>query len=472
MEESRDFKRAKLKRNQENVGRCRVWNKQAFSGWRKGRLRKQTYDIRKAGEDMVVEIICVGTELLLGNIVNTNAAYLSEQCASLGLSCYHQSVVGDNAERLAESVKTALNRSDILILSGGLGPTQDDLTKEVAAAAMGKKLYLDEHSVERIKLYFEKRGITATDNNWKQAMIPEGAKIIDNDNGTAPGVIMEENGKHVLLLPGPPGELVPMFEKDMKPYLASLTNAVIFSQTVKICGVGESKVEDAISDLIASQTNPTIATYAKIGEVHLRVTARAEDEKSAKKLVKPMVKELKARFGSHIYTTEEDMTLEGAVAELLEANHLTVSAAESCTGGMLSARLINVPGISEVYKSGFITYSNKAKKKLLGVKKSTLDKYGAVSENVAKEMAKGTALVSKADVAVGITGIAGPDGGTEEKPVGLVYIGCFVCGTVTVEKYCFSGNRAKIRESAVAAALTLMRRCILEYYSQVTFGSR
>lgn len=419
---------------------------------------------------MVVELICVGTELLLGNIVNTNAAYLAEQCASLGLSCYYQSVVGDNAERLREQLETALKRADIVILCGGLGPTQDDLTKEVAAKVMGKQLYMDENTIDRIQRYFEERGIEATDNNWKQAMIPEDSKVIDNDNGTAPGVIMEEQGKRVLLLPGPPGELIPMFEKSMKPYLAALTNEVIFSQTVKICGMAESKVEDAVSDLIENQDNPTIAPYAKTGEVHLRVTAKAENEKSARKLVKPLVKELKSRFGNDIYTTEEDVTLEKAVADLLIANGLTVSVAESCTGGMLSARLINVPGISEVYKSGFITYSNKAKRRLLGVKKQTLDKHGAVSKETAKEMAKGTANVSKADVAVGITGIAGPDGGTDEKPVGLVYIGCSVCGTVTVKEYHFKGERAKIRESAVAAALTMMRSCILEYYSQITFG--
>lgn len=418
---------------------------------------------------MVAELICVGTELLLGNIVNTNAAYLAEQCAALGLSCYYQSVVGDNEERLKELLGTALGRADIVILCGGLGPTQDDLTKEVAAKVMGKQLYLDENTIDRIQSYFEARGIEATDNNWKQAMIPEGARIIDNDNGTAPGVIMEEQGKTVLLLPGPPGELIPMFEKSMKPYLETLTNEVIYSQTVKLCGRGESQVEDAVSDLIEKQENPTIAPYAKTGEVHLRVTAKAENAKNARKLVKPVVKELKTRFGSDIYTTEEEVTLEKAVAELLMANELTLAAAESCTGGMLSARLINVPGISEVYKSGFITYSNKAKRRLLGVKKQTLDKYGAVSKETAKEMAKGAANASKADVAISITGIAGPDGGTPEKPVGLVYIGCSVCKTVTVKEYHFKGNRAKIRENAVAAALTMLRSCILKHYSQSAF---
>uniref|UniRef100_UPI0040564D93 competence/damage-inducible protein A n=1 Tax=Acetatifactor sp. TaxID=1872090 RepID=UPI0040564D93 len=419
---------------------------------------------------MTVELICVGTELLLGNIVNTNAAYLAEQCAGLGLSCYFQSVVGDNEERLTQVLSCAVSRSDIVILSGGLGPTEDDLTKEVAAKVCGKELHADDHCMERIAEYFAARDIIPTDNNWKQAMVPDGAIVLDNDNGTAPGIIMETEGCKVILLPGPPGELIPMFEEKVAPYLDKLTPGVIYSQTVKICGVSESGVETAVKDLIDKQTNPTIATYAKTGEVHIRVTASAEDRKKAQKLIKPVVKELKSRFGSDIYTTEESVTLEKAVVDLLQANGLTVTCAESCTGGMLSARLIDVSGVSDVYKSGYVTYSNKAKKKLLGVKKSTLQKHGAVSAQTAKEMVKGVALISQADVAMAITGIAGPEGGTKEKPVGLVYIACNVKGNVVVEEFRFKGNRRKIREAAVSAALRMMRNCVLEYFSKVTFG--
>ncbi len=419
---------------------------------------------------MTVEIICVGTELLLGNIVNTNAAYLAEKCAGLGLSCYYQSVVGDNAARLSEAIGTAVKRSDVVILSGGLGPTEDDLTKETAAAVMGKKLVMDEASKEAIAAYFKQRGSEPTENNWKQAMIPEGAKVLPNHNGTAPGVIICEDNTHVILLPGPPAELKPMFEESVIPYLEELEPGVIYSQTVKLCGVGESKAETMLKDLIDAQTNPTIATYAKTGEVHIRVTAKAENEKEAKKLTKPIVKELKSRFGYDIYSTKEEMTLEQAVVDLLLANDLSFTCAESCTGGMLSARLINIPGVSDVYKCGFVTYSNKAKRKLLGVKKPTLQKYGAVSEQVAEEMALGAATAYKADMSVAITGIAGPDGGSEEKPVGLVYIACNIKGKVAVQKYQFMGNRAKIRESAVTAALNLMRKCMLEYFSKVTFG--
>lgn len=419
---------------------------------------------------MTVELISVGTEILLGNIVNTNAAYLAEKCASLGLACYYQSVVGDNEERLSMAIEQAVNRSDIVILSGGLGPTQDDLTKEVAAKVLSKELVEDSHSKQRITEYFEKLGKEISDNNWKQAMVPQGAIVLDNENGTAPGIIMEENDSRVILLPGPPGELVPMFEKDVVPYIQKLMPGIIYSQTVKICGIGESKVESMIQDLIALQSNPTIAPYAKTGEVHLRVTAKAEDEKAAKKLVKPMVKELKSRFGAFIYSTEDGVALEKAVIDLLVANGLTVSCAESCTGGMLSARLINVAGVSEVYKAGYITYSNKAKRKILGVKKGLLDKYGAVSAEVAKAMAEGAAEAAKAAIAVSVTGIAGPDGGMKEKPVGTVFIACNVKGKIKVEEYHFTGNRNKVRESSVASALILMRKCILEYYNQVTFG--
>ncbi len=419
---------------------------------------------------MTVELISVGTELLLGNIVNTNAAYLAEKCADIGLSCYYQSVVGDNEERMTAVLKTALERSDVVILSGGLGPTEDDLTKEVAAKVMGRQLYMHEPSRQHIEAYFKRRNMEVTNNNWKQAMMPEGAIVVENENGTAPGVIIEGEGKKVLLLPGPPNELVPMFEKSMIPYLSGKETSTIYSQTVKICGVGESKAETMIKDLIDGQTNPTIAPYAKNCEVHLRVTAKAGDEKEAKKLVEPVVKELKHRFEGNVYTTDAGITLEKAVVDLLAANRFTVSTAESCTGGLLAGRLINVAGVSEVYKSGYITYSNRAKREILGVKKGLLEKKGAVSEEVAIEMAKGAAAISKAEVTVAVTGIAGPGGGTEEKPVGLVYIACNVCGKITVKKYNFNGNRAKIRETTVSSALILMRQCILEYYSEVTFG--
>ena len=339
---------------------------------------------------MVAELISVGTELLLGNIVNTNTRYLAEKCAALGLSMYHQVTVGDNRDRLADAVRTALQRADVVILTGGLGPTEDDLTKEVCSEVMGFSLVEDPHTRKRIEKYFENNIYKEIpDNNWKQAIVPDGSIVLDNDNGTAPGLILEKDGKRAILLPGPPGELYPLFEKKVVPYLQKLQPEVILSQMVKICGYGESQVEDKLLDLIDGQTNPTIATYAKTGEVHLRVTARAKETEQAKKLLKPVVKEIKSRFADAVYTTKEEESLEEAVVRLLEKYGLTVATAESCTGGLLAGRIINVPGVSEVFKEGFITYSNKAKKKRLDVSKSTLKKYGAVSEQTAKEMAAG-----------------------------------------------------------------------------------
>ncbi|WP_167956690.1 competence/damage-inducible protein A [Anaerosporobacter faecicola] len=415
---------------------------------------------------MVVELISVGTELLLGNIVNTNAAYLSQKCAKLGMTVYYEVTVGDNPDRLLDTIQTACKRSDIIILSGGLGPTQDDLTKETVAKSQNMALVEDSHTRKRIENYFKNSNYKVIpDNNWKQAQIIEGCKVLDNDNGTAPGMIVEtKEGKRIILLPGPPEELKPMFEKKVFPYLNTIQPNVIFSKMVKVCGIGESMVETQIKDLIDAQTNPTIATYAKCGEVHMRVTASAPSVEEAKKLVKPIVKELKERFGQSIYTTDEEETLEDTVVKLLKKYDLTLATAESCTGGLFTGRIVNVPGASDVLKEGFITYSNKAKKKNLDVSKNTLKKYGAVSEQCAKEMAKGVAINTDSDVAIAITGVAGPDGGTEEKPVGLVYIGCFANEKVLVREYHFKGNRQKVRESSVVYAMDLLRRCILDNY--------
>lgn len=411
---------------------------------------------------MTVEVICVGTELLLGNIVNTNAAYMSEKCAMLGLSMYYQSVVGDNSGRLEELLQTAKNRSDIIILSGGLGPTQDDLTKETAARVMGKPLVEDARARQEIEAFLTKRGRKITENNWKQALVPEGSIVLYNQNGTAPGIIIEDGNTRVILLPGPPNELVPMFEEQVYPYLNELQPEVICSKMVKLCGIGESAAETEILDLIEQQENPTVAPYAKTGEVHLRLTARAETKQQALSMIEPIEQELQNRFGSMIYTDEEEVTLEMAVAKLLSEHHLTVTTAESCTGGLLAGRLINVPGISENLKEGYITYSNEAKEKLLGVSHETLQKHGAVSEETVLEMAAGGAKAANTDICVSISGIAGPDGGTKEKPVGLVYMCCYCKGKTYTERNLYTGNRSKIREYAVASALTLLRKAILE----------
>ena len=414
---------------------------------------------------MVVELISVGTELLLGNIVNTNAQYLAQKCAELGLSVYYQSCVGDNAKRLEDTIRLALSRSDVVILGGGLGPTEDDITKETAAAVFETELKEDAHTRQRIEAYFEKNK-EIPENNWKQAQVPAGAKVLDNDNGTAPGLIMEKGEKTLILLPGPPNELIPMFQESVIPYLKGRCSDAIVSAMIKSCGIGESKVAAMLNDIIEEQTNPTIATYAKTGEVDIRVTASAPTEKEAKKLVRPVVEKIKSRLKDAVFTTEEDVTLEEEVVRLLNKYELTLATAESCTGGLWGGRLVNVSGVSGVYKAGFITYSNKAKRKYLDVSKNTLKKYGAVSKETAKEMAKGGVFQTDADICIAVTGLAGPGGATKEKPVGLVYIACYIGDKVQVKEYHFKGNRNKIREQTVVRALDTVRRCILDKYHE------
>lgn len=435
---------------------------------------------------MIAELISVGTEILLGNIVNTNANYLARKCAELGITNYYQVSVGDNEERLSDAIKTALSRSDLLILTGGLGPTKDDLTKEVTAKVLNKKIIEDSHTKERIKEYFtRKKGLEITENNWKQALIIEDSTVVDNHNGTAPGLIVKtEEGNIIILLPGPPNELQPMFEEAIFPYLNKLQPGVLYSEMVKICGIGESKAETMIEDLITHQTNPTIAPYAKTGEVHLRITASASDMTEGKALVKPVVEELEKRFTTHIYTNKEEENLEDVVVNLLAKHKLTIATAESCTGGLLTGRLVNVPGASEVLGEGFITYSNEAKEKYLNVNHKTLENYGAVSRETAAEMAQGACenisdneIISNVctgdtvinnsysrKASLAITGIAGPGGGSEEKPVGTVYIGCMVNGHVRVNKYQFKGNRQKVREYAVINGLDLLRTSLIEEF--------
>ena len=334
------------------------------------------------------------------------------------------------------------------------------------AKVLNKKLIEHSHTKERIIEYFtRKKGLEITENNWKQALIIEGSTVVDNHNGTAPGLIVKtEEGKIIILLPGPPNELQPMFDMDIFPYLNKLQPGVLYSEMIKICGIGESKAETMIQDLIDGQTNPTIAPYAKTGEVHLRITASASTMVEGKNLVKPVVEELEKRFSTHIYTNKEEENLEDVVVNLLVKHNLTISTAESCTGGLLTGRLVNVPGASAVLGEGFITYSNEAKEKYLNVSHETLETYGAVSREPAAEMARGACNNLKNKTSIAVTGLAGPGGGSEEKPVGTVYIACMVNGHVKVEKYQFKGNRQKIRELTVINGLNLLRTSIIEEF--------
>ncbi|AGX45304.1 competence/damage-inducible protein A [Clostridium saccharobutylicum] len=410
---------------------------------------------------MKAEIIAIGTEILLGDIVNSNAQYLGQEMASLGIDMHYQQVVGDNEKRIIHAFDEAYSRSDIVITTGGLGPTEDDLTKEVAAKYFNKKLIPHENSIKRIKEYFEFRQKRMPENNLKQGLIPEGCIVIKNNNGTAPGVIIEENNKTMIILPGPPKEMKPMFEEAVRPYFQKKSDSVLVSKMIKILGVGESTIAEELKDLMESQINPTIAPYAKEVGVIVRVTAKARTEEEAVKLIIPIEEEIKKRLGDNVYAIE-DIDLEEVVAKLLIEKKLTISTAESCTGGMIASTLINYPGISEVLLEGAVTYSNEAKHKRLGVKNETLDKYGAVSEETAMEMAIGIAKTAGTDVSIVTTGIAGPGGGTKEKPVGLVYVGIYVKGKVEVQKCMFNGNRSRVRLQATITGLDMLRRNLIK----------
>ncbi len=411
---------------------------------------------------MKAEIMAVGTELLLGDILNTNAQFLARELANLGIEVYYQTVVGDNPKRLKDTIFHAFSRADLIITTGGLGPTEDDLTKETAAEYFGEKLVLDERALGRIRKYFDRTGRTMTQNNVKQAMVPENnCTVLYNDNGTAPGIIMEKNGKMIVMLPGPPKETIPMFQNQVKPYLVKKQEFTFVSRILRVAGVGESAMEDRVKDIIDAQTNPTIAPYAKDGEAILRITAKAKDEAEANKLIDPVAAALKERLGIAVYG-EGETDMETVVAEMLLERKLTVAVAESCTGGMIASRLVEYPGISAALLEGCVTYSNDAKMRRLGVKAETLEKYTAVSKETAQEMAEGMARTSGADIGIATTGIAGPDGGSEEKPVGLVYIGLSYKGKTEVQEHYFVGKRDKIRERATYTALNWLRKAMLD----------
>lgn len=414
---------------------------------------------------MKAEILAVGTEILLGDIVNTNSHYLSKRLADLGVSVYYQTVVGDNEERLLKAYEIAFSRADIVIATGGLGPTKDDLTKEIGAKYFGKKMYLHEKSYRYVKEFFDRLNRPLSDGNKKQAIMPEGALILPNPNGTAPGCIIEENSKILVMLPGPPKEMAPMFEDYVVPYLEKFSDGVLVSKIIRVAGLGESAMAEKVLDIIENQTNPTVAPYAKDNEAILRITAKGKTKKEAEDLIVPIENKIKDRIGEDIYAVGET-TLDKVVGEMLISNKLTIATAESCTGGLLSGALINYPGISSVFTEGAVTYSNEAKMKRLGVKAETLESFGAVSEETAVEMAEGIAKKAGTDIGISVTGIAGPDGGTLEKPVGLVYIGLYIKGKVKVKKLNYYGDRQKVRNRTVTYALDFLRRELINFLKQ------
>jgi nicotinamide-nucleotide amidase len=409
---------------------------------------------------MNAEVLAVGTELLMGQITNTNAQYISNKLLDLGINVFYHSVVGDNPYRLKESIKLAFDRSDIVIMTGGLGPTQDDLTKEVTADYFGLNLINDDESLKSIEEFFKKISKPMVKSNIKQALMPEGSIVLKNNAGTAPGCIIENNSKIAILLPGPPREMKQMFEEKVFSYLRNKSTDIITSLHLKVIGVGESLVEKILEDLIENQTNPTIATYAKDGEVLIRISANSTSDVEGEKLINNIKDLVFERLGNNIFSTIDE-ELESVVGNMLIEKNVTISIAESCTGGLLSARLTNVPNISKVFLDSIVTYSNNAKINLIGVSEDTINKFGAVSEETAKEMAYGIRNLSNSDIGISITGIAGPGGGSPEKPVGLVYIAITYKDITICKKYNFIGDRMRIRNSACLNALDLIRR---EYF--------
>ncbi len=376
-------------------------------------------------EIKTAEILCVGTELLLGDIVNTNAAFLSKKLAELGISVYFQSVVGDNPQRLKNAISAAAERSDLIITSGGLGPTYDDLTKETVSEFFGRKLIRNQDIIKDMESYFAETNRTMTENNKKQADIPEGGMFFKNDYGTAPGICIEDekSGVTAVMLPGPPRELEPLFCEQVMPYLLERSPSVLVSRNINIFGMGESTVENILRSIMESSENPTIAPYCKEGEVRLRITAKAESREKAYKLCTEMIDRImETEVKDAVYGIDCD-SIEAALVSKLSDLGKTIATAESCTGGLIAKRITDIAGSSNVYLGSCVTYANSAKEQLIGVSPDSLRQYGAVSEQVAIEMARGVRRSLGADIAISTTGIAGPGGGTPEKPVGTVWVG-------------------------------------------------
>ncbi|EGO62106.1 competence/damage-inducible protein A [Acetonema longum] len=411
---------------------------------------------------MIVELISTGTEILLGQILNKNAQYLAQRLNALGFSVLFQSTVGDNRERMTQVVNTALGRAGLVITTGGLGPTQGDITKEVCASVLGLPLVLDSHSVERIEAFFARRSLSMPQSNLRQAMMPQGAFVLDNERGTAPGVIMEHMGKIIIDLPGPPHEMEWMFENGVVPYLKNRfgEQGAILSKVLRTFGIGESALEEKIMDLIRRQTNPTLALLARDGEIHVRITAKASSDVQAKELIAGLESQIRSRINEFIYGCDDE-NLEVVVGNLLTETNQTLSLAESCTGGLVTSRLTDIPGSSGYIVGSVVAYSNEVKQGFLDIPDSVLRDFGAVSPETALYMAKQIRSKFASHIGIGITGIAGPGGGTEQKPVGLVYIAVDGSKGPIVHRNIFTGSRMNIKQRTSHAALDHLRRYVL-----------
>ena len=409
---------------------------------------------------MKTAILSVGTEILFGQIVNTNTVFLSKELNNMGLDVMYHYTVGDNPGRVTEMIELALKDVDIVITTGGLGPTQDDLTKEVACQVFDDELVVNKKALAKIEEYFERTKRVMTENNAKQALMPSRATVFHNDAGTAPGFALEKDGKYIICMPGPPREMTRMFEISVQPFLQTLSDDVLRYKLLRFYGIGESMLETKLLDLINNQTDPTIATYAKEGECQVRVASKRKTKEEADEAINEMIKAIEERVGEYIYSYDNEELVQVVAKKLLDKG-LTIASAESCTGGLFAAALTDIPGISDSFQAGLVTYSNEAKMKELGVKKETLDKYGAVSEETAREMVEGLYESTGCDVCISVTGIAGPGGGSSEKPVGLVYIGfkygdkCFV-----TKKLSNGASRKWIRNHTLLGMLDIVRKNI------------
>ena len=407
---------------------------------------------------MIAEILCIGTELLMGQTLNTNAQFLSRRLSALGISQYHQTVVGDNAERLEAALRQALSRADVVITSGGLGPTGDDITKRIAARVAGQELILRPEAEEMVRERFRQLGRRMTDNNLAQAMFTADSTVLLNPRGTAPGAIVPIGEKVVIHLPGPPRELEPMFTEQVEPFLTARSGRALVSRYIRIFGMGEAEVDSRLRDLMEG-SNPTLSPYCATGEVILRATASAETCEAAKELLLPLLVEVRLRLGNVIYAVEEDDggSLAKSAVAALAARGWTCATCESLTGGLIAATLVEIPGASSVVRAGFVTYQTDTKTLLAGVPAETIEEHDVVSAEVAIGMAQGTRERIGVDIAVSATGLAGPGGGTPERPVGTVFVGISTArGTYAIPLH-LSGDRARIRTLAMKHAINALR---------------
>ncbi|MBR6720010.1 MAG: competence/damage-inducible protein A [Clostridia bacterium] len=410
---------------------------------------------------MNAEILAIGTELLMGQIANTNAQFITARLSELGLNVHYHTVVGDNAERLKESLDLAFKRSDCVIMTGGLGPTYDDMTKETVAEYFNMPLKMDEAALSQITEYFKSRGREMTPSNAKQALIPEGAVTLYNKFGTAPGVLIEKDGKIAVMMPGPPREMKPMFTEYLIPFFEEKSGVTVKSDFIRIFGMGEAEAEKKIAHLTSS-SNPTVAPYVNPGELSLRISARAKTKDEAEALIAPVKKEIYEIFGDLIYGEGLTYSLPQCILDLLRKKKLTFASAESCTGGMIASAITDLSGSSEVFLYGAVTYANSAKVNALGVSPETLEKCGAVSEETVLQMAKGVRLKAGSDIGVSTSGIAGPTGGTPDKPVGTVWIAISTKRCEKAFKLFIPGARDRVRNSAMLHVYDLIRRTIKE----------